>query len=510
MFRANACFIALVILLPLDVARGQASLFIPVDDPVYSDIRSAQLRGFLEELNPTALPYTYDEVLGALERVEDAEPEHAWLLDRLARLLQPEGALEGFGVSGRLGARATTNGRLDPVRIREGGEPFFPFLELGFHWIDGPVIVRAGARQDLYWDSDPDGLDPVLRLLARNDQSYIGLSGSRGSVMLGRIGTEWASPGGTGLLISDNARSFDAIHIKVGNDKISLRSMIGELDSITGDGRFTGTAGDDSVSSGSERRWMSAHRLDWRVSPRLQISFMEASLYSGPSSGLSLKYLNPASFLVLGVDNRPKNDENNALLAMSVWARVADWTLEGQLMLDDYDILSSKEPSSIAATLDATTVLSPRWEFRTHFEAVGSRTYNTFQPEGRWTYLDRGIATQYSDYVTAEARASWLLPEQDLRLEPYVVGLWQGERDLRDAYRFGEDFDAILTGTAERTIRTAVRAVYSPGHIGYAAVDAGINLQDNLGHVQGASRVRGVLSAEVGLRWALGSPRKDP
>jgi hypothetical protein len=490
------------------VAWGQASLFIPVDDPVYQDIRSAQLRGFLEELNPTALPYTYDEVLAALESVEDAQPAHAWLLDKLFRLLRPEGALTGVGVTGRAGGHATTNGRLDPLRIREGGEPFFPFVETGLHWIDGPVVARAGFRHDMYWDSDPDGLDPVLRLFARNDQSYIGLSGSYGSVMLGRIGTEWAAPGGTGLLISDNARSFDALHIKVGNGRISLRSVIGELDSITGDGRFTGTAGDDSVASGSERRWMSAHRLDWRVSPRLQISFMEASLYSGRSSGLSLKYLNPASFLLLGVDNRPKNDENNAFLGMSVWARVADWTLEAQLMLDDYDIFFGDEPSSIAATVGASAVFSPRWEFRSHFEAVGSRTYNTFQPEGRWTYLNRGIATQYSDYVTAEARVSWLLPDH-LRLEPYVIGLWQGERDLRDAYRFDDEFESILTGIAERTVRTAVRAVYSAGHFGYAAVDAGINFQHNVGHVPGASRARGVLSAEVGIRWALGSRRKD-
>jgi hypothetical protein len=502
-FRAFASLFLFLLLLSPRVTLGQASLFIAADDPLYEDIHSAMLRGHLSDLNPTARPYTYAEVLSALPEDYADSP----LLSRIESGVRRFAAGSGAGISGRAGVRITSNGRMDPVRLRDGGLPIHPFIETGIHWMDGPLIARAGARMDQYWDRDPDGLDSVLRSYGRNDQSYAGVMGKRGSAVIGRIGSRWGNS--SALLVSDNPRSYDAIHIRLGSSKLSFRSMIGELDSITGDGRFTGTAGDDSVASGSERRWMAAHRLDWRPSPHFQISLQEAVLYSGTGSGLSLKYLNPTQVLIGAVDNRPKNDENNGFIGMSIWAQSAGWTMESQLMFDDFDLFFGDEPASFAASTDLTKVLGAQTTLSGRVEAVASRTYNTFQPEGRWTYLNRGLATQFSDYVSSEVTATWLDPYRGVRIEPYAIALWQGERDLRDPYRFDDSFGTILVGTVERTFQIGSRLRYDHANWAYLAVDAGVNKVQNAGHQQGESRTRAAFLLGFGMRWSIAAGRKD-
>jgi capsule assembly protein Wzi len=494
-----------------DTAGAQASPIIPLTDPVYQSIRSLQLRGLLTGLHPSALPYTYAEVAANLDKetreVSERAPSVQALVTYVRDTVTPfvgNGPM-GFTVQG--GVRASSNGRLDPLRVLSGGDGLYPFLAGGLHWTEGPVIARAAFRGDLYWDSDPDGLDAVGRAYLRNDESYAGIMTPGASLLVGRVATQWGPSAGSGLLLSDNARSFDAIHLRLGSGSVSLRSVVGELDSITGDGRFSGTAGDDSVASGSERRWMMAHRLDWKPSPRLVISFMEAALFSGASSGLSLKYLNPAQLLVLAVDNRPKNTENNGLLALGLWAQLAGWTIQSQILVDDFDVVFGDEPGSFATTLSLDRALRPNLDFRSHLEVVASRTYNTFQPEGRWTYLNRGLATQFSDYVVTSAALVWYGKTGHLRLEPYLIGLWQGERDIRDPYRSDDTFGTILVGTVERTARLALAVHYQVAGRAYASLDAGVNVQQNVDHVPGRSRVRGVVTAAFGIRWD--APRRD-
>lgn len=494
----------LMSLVPLG-ASGQASSFIPVDDPVYRDIQLAQSHGLLGALNPTSLPYTYWEVLAALE--DSVDLQESTLLKGIREVIEPLAGPHTLGAFLRPGMNTTSNGRLDPLRVVDRGMHLFPFGDLGMHWQQGSLVAQTALRHDMYWEFDPDGLDATLRAYMRTHEAYVGIMGPHASLFVGRIATHWGTATGPGLLLSQNARAFDGLHLSLGGPSLSVRALIGELDSITGDGRFTGTAGDDSVRSGSERRWMAVHRLDWKVSDRLRLSFMEGALFSGPSTGLSLKYLNPAQLLVLAVDNRPKNDENNAFLAVGLWARPGRWTVETQLMLDDLDLLLGQEGSSFAFEMGVTRPLGSVL-LASQFTAVASRTYNTFQPEGRWTYLDRGIATQFSDFVFGSLGATWHHPEGSLRLEPYGAVLLQGERDLRDPYRYDDTFGTILVGQVERTVRVAVRTGLRVGGWGYASVDAGLNHVQNEGHLPGKQRTLAVVTATLGLRWAVtGSPR---
>ena len=121
---------------------------------------------------------------------------------------------------------------------------------------------------------------------------------------------------------------------------------------------------------------------------------MEANLYSGPNASPSLKYLNPLFLHTFLVDEPPKNDENNGLLAGMLWLHRGRLTLHGQLLLDDFDLLAeSGEPPSLALTGTLHARLAPAVDAGARLSVLSARVYNTHQPEGRYLYLLRGLGT---------------------------------------------------------------------------------------------------------------------
>lgn len=502
-------------------AAAQPARVVPADDPAYGYIVRLQRRGLLLDLHPTALPYTHGEVAAALAAVDErglAPAEARWvrLLRGMVRAeaAPPAGALAVGGAAEAALAGATSD-RLAVLRPLDRGDPLlaagdvrlFPNAFLRAHVGRGALVAAAGLQHDVYYDQDPDALDAANRLYVRSAPTYVGARGDLAALYLGRFASHWGVAGAPSLLLSDAPPAFDAVHLRVGRGRLALRSVLGELDSITGDGRFTGTAGADSVASGSERRFLAAHRLDWRPGRRWAFTLMESVVYSGAGSGPSLRYLNPVHPLLFETDNPPKNDENNALLAAAAWAYLRPVTLHAQFLVDDTDLLAeSGEPGSYAALASVVWGgAAPAVDLGVEVDAVTARAYNTHQPEGRYVYLQRGLATAWSDYVHAGAWADLyadaLLP--GLRLTPRVDLLWQGERGFREPYpRGADDVALILDGTPERTVRAALQAHYQTSPRVRAFVDAGVNRTANADHVAGATDVRFVVRFALAVRLA--------
>lgn len=409
------------------------------------------------------------------------------------------------------GLRTAAGERLDVLRpsaatnpTLEAGLSYFPNAGLHGYVERGRVVAKAGGRFDLYYQDDPDGLDAANRLISRNDETYVGYDGPFASVYLGRIGRHWATNAHESTMLSRNAVSFDQIAFRIGGGKLSWSGLLGELDSATSDGRFTGTAGADSIS-GSIRRYLSVHRVDWRPSKKFGLSIMESSLYSSSSSGVSLKFLNPLLLHFLSVDGRPKNDENNGLVAGMVWAQFNRWSLSGQLMLDDFDFLGETgEPASLAVSGSFIYAGLAAADLGASATAVSARAYNTHQPEGRYVYLNRGLATQWSDFIHVSAFAALyfdrLIP--GLTASPKIDILLRGESDLRMPYP-NSSTGFILDGTTERTIRPGIELMLQTHRSWWIRVDAGPNLIANLEHRDGFDRTRWSFLAEFGARIRL-------
>lgn len=495
------------------VSSGQSSHPLPIEDGIYIAIQRLQNRGFLLELNPTAFPYTEGEVRVALSSVsaEDLdEAERAWLRQIEGRLssVAPISHESVVGIRLLPGIRATNNGRLDALRYLSGADDHvFQNILLQLRFASGRTASALAVRHDLYYDRDPDGLDTALRWLSRTEDSYFRFEGKIFGFAIGRFSRHWGLYGQASTLLSSNPRSYDQLGFRIGGSRLSIRSILGELDSITADGRYTGAAGDDSVKVGSERRYVAYHRFDWRPTKDFVVTFMQSTLYSGANSGLSLKYLNPFHSVIFALDSVPKNDENNGIVGMGLWYRSAKAVYHFQGIVDDVDVLNLKEPISYAVTGSVTLPrVTNLLDITFGGEAIASRAYNTLQPEGRYIYLLRGLATQFSDYVAINVQAdyhafSWA---PGLLLSPRVDVLWQGESDIRQSYPDNSDAPkTILTGTVERTIRAALRMRYEPTTWAFVSVDAGINSLTNPFNASGKSLTKFIAVVEFGLRFSF-------
>lgn len=509
--------LAALLALAAPAARAQQHRVVPVDSWPYVYIERLQRHGFLLELHPTALPYTAEEVRAALARIPARAlrgPQRRWAellsayfdpVERRRRVPTIVGAYADAGL------RAVNTDRIDPLRPTGAGTPqlllgdvrLYPYTELK-SWIEhGRVVALLGIRYDQYYRDGPDHLNTVNRLLSRNE-GYLGYDGRFVSAYLGRVGHQWGRHGDDATILGANPAPFDQLYLRLGGKRLALRSVLGELDSITADGRYTGTAGADSVA-GSERRFLTAHRFDWRPGRRLALTVMEASLFSGPNATWTPRYLNPLQLQLILVDNPPKNEENNGFIAGMLWAQLAPLTITGQLMIDDIDILSQTgEPASIALSGSALLAgVAPWADVGVRATVVSARAYNTHQPEGQYTYLLRGLATQFSDFVHASAFSDLYLDRllPGLTITPRVDLLLQGEGDIRQPYpRPEDDVPFLLAGTPERTLRLGAGLRYQPGTRFWLAADLGMNRTTGLDHVEHAASTRFVGLVSFGTR----------
>ena len=498
---------------------GQDHRILDLDDHRYTHIQRLQERGYLLDLHPTALPYTYEDVWAAAESVDAGQMdpvERRWLsliLDNRKESI-PDDHIALFAESGG-GVDVTDSKRLDVLRPLNDNLEVFQRLYVKAAAVRGQWVGQVGLVHDGYYDRDPDGIDAVLRAQSRAENGYLGFVSDPVRIYLGRFSNQWGVVNQDALVVSDNPRAYDQINFRFGGTKYSFRSFFAELDAITGDGRFTGTAGADSVSSGLERRFLFGHRFDLRPNENLALTIMESILISGPGTGLSLRFLNPFTAIGLENDNVPKNDENNALLGLMLWARIGSTTIQSQVAMDDLDVLNlGSERTSIAGTIYIRRTIANRpVDVSLGSTIVASRTYNTHQVEGQYVYLLRGLATQYNDFAHFQAEVNWYADSivPGLVISPQVHLLKQGEQRITGEFPLtSDDVDSFLSGTVETTRRAALSVEYQPNRYWWFSADAGINSMDNVAHAEGVNDSRFSGRAAFGIRIPIrGSDATD-
>lgn len=484
-----------------------------VDEPAGRAVQQLQIRGHLLTLNPTDLPYSEGEMRRAMDTVDRSalsEMESFWI-NMLDATLPSAAAADDeaiVGVSTRFGLRASNNGRLEQTRyLDDDGGVVWPYALIQPRFAIGGFAGAMGTRFDLFYQEDPDGIDTALRALSRAEDAYVRYESKWFSFTLGRFQRHWSTYNSESTFISANPRSYDQIGFTLGGGRLRLRSLLGELDSITADGRFTGDAGDEATTVGSERRYIAAHRLDWRPDRNLTITAFQSVLYSGANANISLKYINPLLPVISSLNNKPKNDENNGLLGFSVWYRHEKLVAFLQTVLDDFDLINLDEPASFGIVGSVSFPdLFHESTLTLGGTAIASRTFNTEQKEGQYIFLLRGLATQFSDYVSVFSEADIFVFSllRGLTITPRMDVLWQGELDIRDhPFPDQELAGGILTGTVERTIRPALRFRYEPSSLFFVAGDFGVNLTRNAGHVRGRTTTKAIGLIELGIRLSV-------
>lgn len=488
------------------VTQARQAPYVAVDDPMMPFVEAAVLEGLAPGWNPNSWPVSQQHLVSWLQ--ESAETSH-WLNGTSKRLLQrlpqPGGLTDHVHTDLRAGARLATQDRRGLVHYQEMDELSWQPMLLSRTWFQaGSWTASLGLRFDRYYEVDPDGMDAAHRWLSRAEDAYIARNGQWVDFFFGRMGRHWGAQGGDGLQLSQNPRPMDHMSLRLGGDRLFIESVLAELDSFTGDERATGTAGADSVRSGSIRRMLAAHRLSLAITDRWTVGLSHSTLYSGQNAGFSFKFANPFNVALYEIDNRPKNDENNGMVSAFFAYRGTRSLAHGELLLDDVDVLNGSEPASIAATVSVRrSALMPDVSGGLKATVVTARTYNSEQTTGQLSYLGRGIGTQFADYVHVRGHADWMrFPGWILRAGVDV--LRQGEADFRGPL---PDFDAatLLTGTPETTIRPFMRIMGLSATGLDVAAEAGWNTMSDYLHRSGVSRSE--LTASVSISYRVSGSR---
>jgi len=500
------------------VLQAQRNRLIQTEDIAYEYIKRLQQRGHLLELHPTALPYTVGELSAALDSVKAGELSDREL--RWTRILKKRFDMKDrtenkevfTGVESKAMFRSTNNERLDVLRPLENtaGEKeleALPRLQVNAYMEYKRFFLQAGVTMDRWYNEDPDGLDIVRRLWTRSENTYIGFQHPFASVYFGRFNNHWTAIDQGGVSITDNTNSFDQLSWRIGPDKFTLRSFVGELDNLGPNGSFEER---DRFKDGNIRRYIAMHRFDWRPSNKWAFTFYEGVLYSGANAGLSLNYGNPLHFLTFVSDNNPKNFENNLMLGAFFWGYHKGFTINGQVALDDF-VLNNRgdaravgelEPTSAAITFSISNAkLLKDWNIGLETEIISSQVFSTDQTEGQWSFAQRGLATNFTDYASISLFGDYygFNRVEGLKITPSIDILLQGEQDLRKPLN-DDSGPFILTGTTESTVRPALKGFFQPSNRWWLKFDFGLNVIRDDNHIEGLNTTEFVGLFTIGGR----------
>jgi uncharacterized membrane protein YbhN (UPF0104 family) len=467
----------------------------------YDAIRQLRTRGYLSNLNATVQPYRRLEVARGLVGLSPdtlTQPVAHWV--RLLREeLRPElrrlaeGTDWSWGVQFAGGVRASTGERLVALRETGSGDAW-PWYRAGGWAEAGPLAAETRLLGDLFLEDDPDGRPPGQRRYGRADNAYLSATFPLGNVTLGRLQRNWSVQHADGLLLSDVATAYPQLALELTVGRFALRSLTGELDTLEG-----------------LKRYVAGHRLDYQSSD-LVLSFGETIVYA-TEHGVALRFLNPLEFLFFDHENAPNDLTMNLALNWQVWWRPGPVTVSGELMLDDLDVIPGErdpEPTLYALRLGVEeTELVPQVDVAVEYQRVAAFVYRTPNSVDSYTFLERGLATNFSDYDLLTASVDVHPPFAGLRITPVVQVLRQGEGDFRDPVPPTAEYLAspsIFLGTRERTIRLALRGRYQPLRYVWVGFDVGRNFVDNADHVEGAERSEFAGTAALGVTFDL--PRR--
>jgi uncharacterized membrane protein YbhN (UPF0104 family) len=471
------------------VAQGPRLL--PTDHWANEYVGLLTERGVISGISPLTQPYTRSGVaraIGTLDADTLEEPVAGWV-----RLLQEEftaepGESPAWGAYVEARGRGATSRRLDPLRPT-GNENIWGWGGGGAWAATGGAVGEVRIIGDTYWKDDPDGLHPGQRLGGRTDFAYLALDVPGGWLAVGRLRQNWFLPGRNGLMISDEAFSYPQLTWSLGLGPLSVRSLLGELETIGGD-----------------KRYLAAHRFDV-TRPSFAVSLGESIIFQPAAGGLSLRYLNPLEVFLVDRDTEPRDQAVNVMLNAQVWARIGRFTVFGEGMLDDIDInrrSGDGEPLIYAFTVGARMTMPAPWLIvGTSYQQVSAWAYRTPNVTDRYSFLERGLGDNFSDYDQFTLTADVWPAIPGLRLSPTLQLQRRGEGDFRDSIPPTAEYFAspnIFLGTRERTLRFGLGGRYQPLRFFWVAWDVGENFVRNKNHVAGASTTEFQAVAEVGVR----------
>jgi hypothetical protein len=353
------------------------------------------------------------------------------------------------------------------------------------------VTAEARLAGDTYFNDDPDGVDPGLTRGFRTDHAYIAADFDIVSLVLGRLSRNWFVSGTDGMLVSDAATAYPQVGLELRVGRFALRSFTGEMETLLG-----------------RKRYLSAHRLDYQSS-NFVISLGESALYAPESNALHLRYLNPLEVIFFEGEGRPRDAVRNLMLDLQFWFHTGGVVVYGEGLLDDIDVApeGTAEPPVYGFTIAGQLTSLSSWVSpKLEYQQTSAWAYRTPNDVDRYSYLERGLGQNYSDYDRLTVSADVFSPLRGLTLTPKFQVQRQGEGNFRDTIIGGYAGEAaIFLGTKETTLRVGLAGRYQPFRFAWISWDVGMNAINNRFNEDGVdeSLFSGVVAAGVRFDFPL-------
>ncbi|HIM11292.1 TPA: hypothetical protein EYM26_10855 [Candidatus Poribacteria bacterium] len=269
------------------------------------------------------------------------------------------------------------------------------------------------------------------------------------SLTVGRDQIFWGTGRRHSVGISDNSPPFDLILISSNFSSVRGTAFISKLDRMW----------HQDTRRYLADRYLSGHRLDWRLSDRIELGISEIVLYGGDARGLEWYYLNPilpyyASQFNADTQKEGLTRNDNVMLLFEGAVRpIKGLRIYGELFVDDFSYIGHGDPNDLAfltGIIWNNLLKSQRLSLVSEYVRVNRWTYTHLVEENQYTHFGSIIGHRIgndADQLYLEANY-WL--NADTRLALFCQFNRNGEANVDHRFR-GEKYSEVTfpSGTVE-------------------------------------------------------------
>jgi hypothetical protein len=495
--RLRHAVLAAVVLGALAPARGvgQASPYLPLDDPRLRLLEHLIARGDVTDPSPMVRPFRRADAMRVLAGADTAAEASATLIRQLRADLEEPADSSRWRLGVRAGSQVYSHIRRDLLHPL-GPDGVRPYGELSGEAVLGPfaLVNRTAAEPRITDDPEWPGRRD-LDLAWRMAEAYASAQFKYGNVFLGQMDRNWGPVGIEGIGLSDYGYNDPEFGFEIGVDAVRLTALARTLE-------------DARDSTGARiHRYFFAHRLGVRVSDRLRLGLWETTVLAGADREFDGRYRNPLS-LLLFANQYGLGADGNVLFGLDASYRIGKGTtVEAQIGIDDIQYENpggaDRYPNRWALTLAAHGPIGSRLAWRALYTQASSLAFRTLNPFENLTDGGVGLGRNFADMDRLTVRVSLPVANRWL-VTPELTVQRQGEGDINDPFPAtpaeAGGIPQLFIGTVERTWRAAVALSGRRGPLDLSAT-AGVHHVVNAGNQEGNTdnRFVGRLQVTLGL-----------
>jgi hypothetical protein len=492
------------------IAGGQASPYLPVDDISYHYVDALMSRGYLLGLSALERPYHSADVRAALDSIDAQSAPRVTrsMIEALSQTLRRFELRRASDSTDRIPFRAKATfdiyataetSDLRELMRADWEEGVYPAAAGYFVMGGGHLTGSVRAILDPRLNADPEFSSKKDRSIAgRTEDAYLSGQWKYAQVAFGRVARSWGPAQFSGLLLGDDAYTYDHLFARVGTRRIYISTTLARLENYV-------------LSPGVEAsRYFSVHRLGFQRGA-FEGGLSESYLYTGVHRGLEFSLVNPLNVFGLSWKNE-RTDGNLSFGGDLAWKSPRFGTWSTQVLLDDIQIdrcdTVCSEPSSYGFTFSAEGIpLAGEQRAFASYTRVSHLAYHTPNVSERYSSYLVSLGRGSSDYDEMRAGIDVaLIPRTTLRV--YAARRRQGEGDYRAEYPKPEDYEktpGFLAGTLWTVNRLGMSGAATYGRDFQVVADAGVNFNRNRFGVAGLDdeQFEGRIKAIWVPRWLI-------